>query len=482
VIDMRAPALRASLPVGARALVAWRAIPVSVWLGLILLIAACLRLAYLIALWASPLFLLNGIRGLDMATYYSMAELFARAQLPDPPAPFFQAPLYPVFLAAIMRLVPNASFALLTTTQVGLGVLACALLYELGRRLVSPAVGLVAAALYAAYPLAWYYGGLLLSENLLVVLLLGLALAVSAVLESPRSWRMWLATGCICGLATVARANIALVLPALVLAVWLTRRTVPWAGIVVAGVAFTVMVLPAAIYNSLAAGSLQFTSTQGNHLWLSGNTEFATGVYQLPCGPIVLPLSVDFWALQLRKLLLFFANEEFGNNTYIGLFRTYLGTTAVPPIGFGPLAALGLFGWLRAPLGSRRWLGLSIVLVVYVGTIVLFAIVGRYRLPAAALLCIPAATVLVQFPGVLRRGTRWRSGLATAAVVAVVMFGANWDLPYDVSIPFAHTNAASVFAEAGDQVTAQHEADLAHATRLEVEAQDVHGCSQIPAF
>jgi hypothetical protein len=253
-----------------------------------------------------------------------------------------------------------------------------------------------------------------------------------------------------------------------------------WSAVVAGAAVFTLLVLPAAIYNTLAAGSLQFTSTQGNHLWLSGNTQFATGIYQLPCGPVLLPISLDFWALQLRKLLLFFSNEEFGNNTYIGVFRAHLGVLAVPPVGFGLLAAFGLFGWLRAPVRSTRWLGFSIVLAVYVGTIVLFAIVGRYRLPAAALLCVPAAAAIVGLPR-LARQQRWRSAIAAFAVL-IVMIGANWDLPYDVSVPFAHANAASVYAEAGDQVTSQAEADLAHSTRLQVEARDVNACSQLPAF
>jgi len=51
-----------------------------------------------------------------------------------------------------------------------------------------------------------------------------------------------------------------------------------------------------------------------------------------------------------------------------------------------------------------------------------------------------------------------------------------------VSLPFAHDNAASAFEVVGDQATAQAEQQLAHATRLAVEANDPHACSQLPLY
>jgi 4-amino-4-deoxy-L-arabinose transferase-like glycosyltransferase len=456
----------------------------TVSLAGVLLLAAALRLGYLIVLWRSPLFLENAIPGLDMATYLQMATTFAQGRLPEPPRPFFQAPLYPLFLAAIMRLVPEpqAWLAALTAAQVPLGTLACGLVWRLGRELISAHVALVAALLYALYPLSWYYGGLLLVENLLVVLLLGLALASARALAT-RDWRAWLAVGVLSGLATAARGNLALVLPVLLGLAALRRppRAVSAPAAALALGSFGVLVLPAVAYNSLAAGSPQFVSGQGEHLWLAGNTAFATGLYQLPCGPALLPVSVDFWVLQGHKLLLFLSNEEFGNNTYVGIFRGYLGPRALPPVGFGVLAGLGVLGCALAPwLGIRRFAGPAVVLGVYAGTIVLLAIVGRYRLPAAALLCVPAAAAVVGVPQLVRRARR-RTLLASAAVV-VLMVAANVALPYDVSVPFAHANAAAVFGEAGDQATAEAELAAAHAARLEVEARDGHGCAQLPAF
>jgi hypothetical protein len=249
-----------------------------------------------------------------------------------------------------------------------------------------------------------------------------------------------------------------------------------------AGVAFGLVILPAVLFNSLAAGSPQFVSGQGSHLWLSGNTEFAIGVYQLPCGQALGPWSAEFWALQGRKLLLFFSNEEFGNNTYIGVFRGYLAMLPPAWLGFGWLAGVGVLGLLRPPgQGRRRWLGLWLVLGLYVISIVAFAIVGRYRLPAAALLCVPAASVLVRLPALLRRSP-WRTLVASGVVVGVLGVASNTNLPVDVSVPFAHFNASQVFAEADDEATAQRERDMAHRTRLAAEARDPHGCLQLPPF
>ncbi|MDQ6671064.1 MAG: glycosyltransferase family 39 protein [Chloroflexota bacterium] len=453
--------------------------PRTLTLGLVLLLATALRIAYLLDVWASPLFLMNALRGLDMGTYYQYALTFASGQLPDGATPFFQAPGYPLVLALFMRLGAG-SIASLTAVQVVLGVVACVLLYELGCHLFSPGVGLVAAALYAVYPIAWYYGGLLLSENLLVVLLLAAALVAGHALDRP-NMLSWLALGLICGLATLTRPNAAIVLPVLIaLACVRPRRNVPVIPIASACVACGVLLLPAIVFNSFAVGSLQFVSTQGSHLWLSGNTAYASGIYQLPSGPALSPVSAQFWVLDARKFTLFFSNQEFGNNTFVGVFRDHLGPLINIPFGLGPLAGLGLVGLVVPPQNVRRWLPFALVLGLYVATIVAFSIVGRYRLPAAALLCLPAAALLVRMPSLLRSHPR-RLGLAMSGV-AILMLAANTNLPPDVSVPFAHANAAAVFAEAGDQVAADSERLQAHQARLAAEARDPHACLQLPPF
>jgi hypothetical protein len=215
-------------------------------------------------------------------------------------------------------------------------------------------------------------------------------------------------------------------------------------------------------------------SGQGSHLWLAGNSAYATGLYQLPCGPALAPTSSDFWALQGRKVLLFFSNQEFGNNTWPGVFQAHLW---LPMVGFGVLAGMGLLGLVGAVRWSRRWLAFGIVLSSYGLSIAAFAIVGRYRLPATALLCVPAALLIVA----VRRLPRTR--LVTGVVcAAALMLAANVALPPDVSVPFAHANAAAVFSTAGQTTAAQAELELAHAARVEVEAHDPHGCSQLPPF
>jgi hypothetical protein len=53
-------------------------------------------------------------------------------------------------------------------------------------------------------------------------------------------------------------------------------------------------------------------------------------------------------------------------------------------------------------------------------------------------------------------------------------------LPPDVSVPFAHANAATVFEQAGDEATAQLERAEAAAASQAVQARDPYGCSQLP--
>jgi hypothetical protein len=93
------------------------------------------------------------------------------------------------------------------------------------------------------------------------------------------------------------------------------------------------------------------------------------------------------------------------------------------------------------------------------------------------LLCVPSAALLTRVPRIAPR----RALLALAGVLGL-MLTANAQLPPDISVPFAHANAATVFAAAGDASRSQAEQEQAHAARRAVEARDPHACAQLPPF
>jgi 4-amino-4-deoxy-L-arabinose transferase-like glycosyltransferase len=104
-----------------------------------------------------------------------------------------------------------------------LGTAAVALIALIALELWSPAIAVAAAVLAAlATPLA-VIGVALLSEPLFVALVLGALLAVLRLRRSAHPWRWALAAGVLCGLATLTRANGAILLVPLALGAWTLR-------------------------------------------------------------------------------------------------------------------------------------------------------------------------------------------------------------------------------------------------------------------
>jgi hypothetical protein len=127
-----------------------------------------------------------------------------------------------------------------------LGAAAVGLIALIALELWGPKVGLVAGVVAAVYPSLAVLGVALLSEPLFVVLELG---AIYAVLRRRRpdgSWRWLVVGGVLCGLAVLTRANGAVLLAPLCLAVWTGRprlrpRALLAPAAIVAAAALTVL-------------------------------------------------------------------------------------------------------------------------------------------------------------------------------------------------------------------------------------------------
>lgn len=97
----------------------------------------------------------------------------------------------------------------------------------LGRRLAGPVVGLVAAAVAASYPNMWIPNGIVMSETLVMLAMALVLVAVYRVLRTP-TWSGAALTGVACGAVILVRAELALLVPAVVLPAVLSRRQLPW--------------------------------------------------------------------------------------------------------------------------------------------------------------------------------------------------------------------------------------------------------------
>lgn len=138
------------------------------------------------------------------------------------------SPLYSLYLAiaGVVRGGHASQFDLVVWTCV-LGAASVVIIGLAGREMVSPRVGLLAAAIGAVDPAMWIHDGLLLSESMAIFTAVGLIWFSYRLWRAPSLWRVvWL--GAWCGLATLSRSELALSVPLLLVPLTLRATGVGW--------------------------------------------------------------------------------------------------------------------------------------------------------------------------------------------------------------------------------------------------------------
>lgn len=190
-------------------------------LGLIAALGVAVRVLWVVAGSWEP-----GGLAIDSVFYHELANLLADgrgfisptaldAGIVEPTAD--KPPLFPLLLAAASKL----GFTGIESHRLvgcGLGAATIVLTGLLGRRAGGPGVGLVAAAIAAAYPFFISLDGGLLTEAAYGPLLLLSLLLAYRLMDAPGAGRA-LASGAVIGLAAMARPEALLLLPLLVLPV-----------------------------------------------------------------------------------------------------------------------------------------------------------------------------------------------------------------------------------------------------------------------
>jgi len=450
--------------------------------------ALAVRLLYVWQLRGSPLF--RFLLG-DAAVYDTWARTVAGGDWLGHET-FYQAPLYPYFLAVLYRLGCTLPLGV-RLVQVVLGATACLLVGRAGARFSGRGVGLLAGALLAVDPSAVYFDALV-QKAVLDGFCFALVLWMLARVETgPAGVGAWLATGVALGLLGLTREN-ALVLVAVVL-VWSQvrprerpSRRLAVATALLGGVA--VVLAPVAARNFAVGGELHVTTSQlGSQLWI-GNHPGADGTYEAlrwnrgnalyerddaaalaeeAVGHALTPGEVSrYWLarsvafiraepvawlrLMLRKWLLVWNATELGDTddqyTYADFSPLLRVLMAV--LHFGVLCPLGVLGMVLA-WPERRRLGLLYVLTLtYAASVALFFVFARYRQPLVPLLALFAAGGLARAWTLLRAGaTRILAPAAALAAGAAVV--ANWPVvPAHKGSAVAYYNLGGHLAEAGD--------------------------------
>ena len=427
-------------------------------------LALAVRALYLFELRDSPLFLtLLG----DGRQYWAWAERLAAGDwLGD--GVFYQAPLYPYFLAAIRTFCGPGVWPV-RLIQILLGSASCALLAAAGRRFFSPGAGIAAGVLLALYPPAIFFDGLVQKASL-SLFFLTLLLALTGHLEARMRPRPLVVLGGVLGCLALVRENALILAP--IFGLWLAfhrraprRRRGAW--IALFGLGLAAPLLAAGTRNLVAGGQFVLTTSQLGTNFYVGNNPGANGRYrplrpgggdarverrdaeelaEAAAGRSLSAREVSaFWlhqslayiaerplhwgGLLLRKARLLIHAEEVVDSESIEVYREESRLLGLLSAGLhfgvlGPLAALGL--WLTRP----RWRELGILYAIAAGlalSVVLFYVLARYRfslVPLAALFA--GAALCLAWQGLTTGAARpLLSGLPVLALAAVAM---NWPL------------------------------------------------------
>ena len=261
-------------------------VPRAVWLAVAVGIAA--RLAFALGYWVDKPLTHDEREYLLLARNVAEGRGFVHHQPDGTPAPgehFGRAPVYPLFLAGVIRLTGMpagehvALLRVIRTSQAVLGGALVWLVAWLAARAAGPRAALAASWLAALYPPLVWTPAYIWSETLFSVL----AFACVAVLTlDARRRRVYLAAGALAGLAVLTRPAMLFFLP--LAACWLAWRR-EWRGVILLSVACAVVVAPWTLRNAREYGRFVLVASEGGITFWTGNHPLAVGEGDLAANP-----------------------------------------------------------------------------------------------------------------------------------------------------------------------------------------------------
>lgn len=471
-------------------------------LAALAVLALSLRLGYLFQAADSPFF---DAPIVDARSYTEYARELTTGAWAGRPMPFWQAPFYPYFLAVLFSLF-GENYYLPRLLQALAGTATCLIVCTLGRTVFSPTVGWVAGLGAALYGPFLYFEGELLPTSwavlfdavLLLVLLWGQRRG--GVLPA-------LIAGLVLGLGTLAVPNVLLFAP--VAAWWVYRMATGRRALRVAVFAAGLLLVvgPVTLRNRIVGNEWVLISfNAGVNFYIGNNPDYdrtvaarpgagwsevvdlpqrEAGITQPGAGSSYLLGKAweyirtepsGYLALLLHKGYLFWHGVEIPRNTdlyaaaeYSPLLRLLLWKYGLA-FPFGLVSALALLGAAYVLLKPERRTPAAYLVLLFAGvymlSVVLFFVTGRYRLPAVPCLLLLAAYGACTLAG-LRRRPLYLSAGALAALLLITNAGTAATSPPVAA--FHHYSLAAVYESKGMKTNAlqhyRHAVELAPAHR-----------------
>ena len=431
--------------------------------AVIFVTALAVRLIHIVQLQKSPFVqvLMGDARGYDEWARRIAAGDWLGTEV------FYQAPLYPYFMAVVYAIAGRDLFVLRVIQSV-LGAGACVLVGLATAKLFSRRAGLLAGLLFALYAPALFVAGLI-QKSALDLFLISLLLWFVAALTTGRPRPvLWAGLGGTLGALSLTREN-ALVLVAIVL-VWsvladrrksqASRASFRWPSTAALLIGLTVALGPVVIRNQIVGAGLYLTTSQFGTNFYIGNNPNANGTYvalregrgdpaferedatalaEAVIGRRLSAAEVSaFWrdrALQYivaepvawlrligrKTMLLINATEMLDTEAQESHAEWSTPLRIMGWLGqFGVLLALGAFG-VVATWRERRTLTVIYALTLgYAASVLLFFVFARYRYPLVPFFALLGGAGLDRLPQFWRQSTWRQRAVAFGIVVGVV--------------------------------------------------------------
>ncbi|MEJ2469503.1 MAG: tetratricopeptide repeat protein [Desulfuromonadales bacterium] len=436
---------------------------------LLFLLALGLRLVYLAQIAEHPV---TSILLGDAESYDTWArEIVAQGWIGE--RTFYQAPLYPYFLALIYT-IGGHDLILVRIIQAVIGATSCLLLAGAGSRFFNRSSGLIAGALLAVYPPALFFD-LLIQKAVLgmffMCLLLFLLGQTSERENKPPRPVYWILIGIVLACFALVRENALILVPAIGLWMLTDLRRSGWRPILKQGVllllGMAIIFTPVTVRNLLVGGEFVLTTSQFGPNFYIGNNRKATGFYEpliwdrsdwkfertdaenlaeTALGRELTPNEVsDYWLsktladireapaawlqLMAKKWAMTWNAVEISDSE--SLYAHYHFAPMLGVLGtllhFGTLLPLAVVGLVFCWPWRHAIRGLIWIWVCFAASVTLFFVFARYRHPMTANMLLFAGTGLSGLVTLLRDKRYLRIAIS-AALALVAAFLVNWPL------------------------------------------------------
>lgn len=402
---------------------------------------------------------------------------------------FYQAPLYPYFLAAIYSIFGHDLFAV-RVVQITLGSSACVLLALAGRLFFSSRVGLIAGLLLAVYPPAIFFDGLIQKASLDLFFMTALLLFLGKTeCESRRRWP--LLAGIALGCLALTRENALVLLP--LIALWILGR---FRGSCAAKIALFLLgslsvLAPVAARNYYIGGEAFLTTSQFGPNFYIGNNASADGRYKplrwghgsalmermdateiaeqsagrkLSAAEVsrfwtrrstewILAHPGDWLRLMARKWFLVWNNREIPDSDEPLVYEDASFVLALPgfALSFGTLCPIALAGVVATWKDRRRLAVLYLLLAGISLSVTLFFVFARYRFPMVPILALFAGAGVIEIIRLARQSRPDAlAGYAALIIATVILVQWNMD-PEENPRAMAYYNVGVSFDRQGDE-------------------------------